>query len=434
MPELADTGRRIKELRVSAGMTQHDLAGSDMSSSYISLVERGKRIPSGRALKILAARLGVGVDEISSSPQPAESPGLARRLDLVGRLVAARRQWEGGDAEGALSEFRALASMEPAGRQDDVFTEAQLAIAEILGSLGRADEGADVLLRMLDALAPAPYAEARLRALIALADLLESAGRVQDGLRYALTGYLECTDRRTGQGPGGGPATGPGTGFHLLLVLDVLTRCAYWSGCPDWAPEPERPRPPADGVLPGPRATIDLHRALALRDQGEWERATELLGECARRVTPAAGFPLWEKVNGQYALLLLHRGERAAARSIVERGLVVASVAQEPEFPLWLTTADAVCAEASGDRDRLTALGEELAALPETGRSHEKAAALLEIAAACERVGDRERAARHYRQAADLFRRAQAYRHAERARDRLVQLAESPARQPQEQL
>ncbi|MDC7338107.1 helix-turn-helix transcriptional regulator [Streptomyces lydicus] len=239
MPELADTGRRIKELRVSAGMTQHDLAGAEMSSSYISLVERGKRIPSGRALRILAERLGVGVDEISRGAEPVETTSRVRRLDLVGRLVAARRQWEGGDAEGALSEFRALAEIDPAGRQDDVFTEAQLAIAEILGTLGRADEGADVLLRMLDALAPAPYAEARLRALIALADLLESAGRVQDGLRYALTGFLECADRS------------PGSGFHALLVLEVLTRCAYWSGCPDWAPGTDHGRPSADGVLPG---------------------------------------------------------------------------------------------------------------------------------------------------------------------------------------
>ncbi|WP_411134681.1 helix-turn-helix domain-containing protein [Streptomyces sp. C10] len=412
MPELADTGRRIKELRVSAGMTQHDLAGPEMSSSYISLVEHGKRIPSGWALKILAERLGVGVAEISGVAAPAEATGRARRLDLVGRLVAARRQWDGGDVEGALSEFRELAEMEPAHRQDDVFTEAQLAIAEILGTLGRADEGAEVLQRMLEVLAAEPYAEPRLRALIALADLLESAGRVQDGLRYALTGHLECTGQR------------PGTGFHSLLVLEVLTRCAYWSGCPDWAPDTDHGRPPADGVLPGPRASVDLHRALDLRDRGEPERATELLGACARRVTPAAGFPLWEKINGHYALLLLRRGESAAARSIVERGLVVASVAQEPGFPLWLTTAEAAGAEATGDRARLFALGAELAALPDTGRSHEKAAALGEVAAACARAGDRERAAGHFRYSAELFRRAQAYRHAERARERLTELIE----------
>ncbi|QHC20184.1 helix-turn-helix domain-containing protein [Streptomyces sp. GS7] len=411
MPELADTGRRIKELRVGAGMTQHDLAGSDMSSSYISLVERGKRIPSGRALKILAERLGVGVTEISGGAESAESTGRVRRLDLVGRLVAARRQWEGGDAEGALREFRALAETESAGRQDDVYTEAQLAIAEILGSLGRADEGAAVLLRMLDALAAAPYAEARLRALIALADLLESAGRVQDGLRYALTGSLE-SDRA------------PGTGFHSLLVLDVLTRCAYWSGCAHWAPATDRGRPPAHGVLPGPRASIELHRALDLWDRGAADRAAELLADTVRRVTPAAGFRLWEKINGRYALLLLGRGERSAARSIVERGLVVASVAQEPDFPLWLMTAEAVCAEAAGDPARVRSLGTELAALPDTGRSHEKAAALLEIAAAHERIGDREKAAGYFRYSAELFRRAQAYRHADRARERLTELLE----------
>ncbi|MFE6737155.1 helix-turn-helix domain-containing protein [Streptomyces tubercidicus] len=117
MPELADTGRRIKELRVSAGMTQHDLAGSEMSSSYISLVEHGKRIPSGRALKILAERLGVEVAAISGAATPSESTGPVRRLDLVGRLVAARRQWEGGDVEGALSEFRCCCCCDAARRR-----------------------------------------------------------------------------------------------------------------------------------------------------------------------------------------------------------------------------------------------------------------------------------------------------------------------------
>ncbi|MGW5117137.1 helix-turn-helix domain-containing protein [Streptomyces noursei] len=97
-------------------MTQHELAGPDISASYISLVERGKRIPSGRALKILAGRLGVGMADISGGAARAESAGRVRRLDLVGRLVAARRQWEGGDPEGALRAFRALAGTSPVGR------------------------------------------------------------------------------------------------------------------------------------------------------------------------------------------------------------------------------------------------------------------------------------------------------------------------------
>ncbi|MGG2462011.1 helix-turn-helix domain-containing protein [Streptomyces sp. RGM 3693] len=414
MPEPADTGRRIKELRVSAGLTQHELAGADISASYISLVERGKRIPSGRALKILAGRLGVGMADLSGGAARSESTGRTRRFDLVGRLVAARRQWEGGDPEGALREFRTLAGTAPVGRPDEVYTEAQLAIAEILGAQGRADDGAAVLLRMLDGLGPAGYGETRVRALIALADLLESAGRVQDGLRYALSASLEAAAARA-----------PDSAFHSLLLLDVLTRCAYWSGCAHWASEAGQGELPTDGVLPGPRAGIALHRALDLWDRGAPDRAAGLLAETARRLTPAAGFRRWETVNGRYALLLLDRGERAAARSIVERGLVVASVAQEPDFPLWLTTAEAVCAQMLGDHARVCVLGEQLAALPDTGRCHEKAAALWEVAGSCVRLGDRERAAGYLRYSAELFRRAQAYRHADRARERLADLLEN---------
>ncbi len=50
-------GRRIKVSRVELGLSQAQLAGDDLSDSYISLIESGQRAPSDDVLEMLANRL-----------------------------------------------------------------------------------------------------------------------------------------------------------------------------------------------------------------------------------------------------------------------------------------------------------------------------------------------------------------------------------------
>jgi transcriptional regulator with XRE-family HTH domain/Tfp pilus assembly protein PilF len=52
-------GERLRQLRVSAGMTQSDLAGDRFSKEYVSQIERGKTRPTPETIEWLAARLGV---------------------------------------------------------------------------------------------------------------------------------------------------------------------------------------------------------------------------------------------------------------------------------------------------------------------------------------------------------------------------------------
>lgn len=46
-----------------AGLTQAEL-GSPMTRSFVSAVERGRTVPSLRALLLMSARLGVSVSEL----------------------------------------------------------------------------------------------------------------------------------------------------------------------------------------------------------------------------------------------------------------------------------------------------------------------------------------------------------------------------------
>src|SRR5918994_7668179 len=52
-------GDRVRQLRMSAGMTQTELAGDRFSKEYVSQIERGKTRPTQETIQWLAARLGV---------------------------------------------------------------------------------------------------------------------------------------------------------------------------------------------------------------------------------------------------------------------------------------------------------------------------------------------------------------------------------------
>src|SRR5215210_5416583 len=52
-------GERVRQLRMSAGLTQTELAGDRFSKEYVSQIERGKTRPTKETIEWLAARLGV---------------------------------------------------------------------------------------------------------------------------------------------------------------------------------------------------------------------------------------------------------------------------------------------------------------------------------------------------------------------------------------
>ncbi len=58
-------GPKLRELREQAGLTQYELAEGIAASSFISLLEAGKRKPKSELVTKLAARLGVALEELS---------------------------------------------------------------------------------------------------------------------------------------------------------------------------------------------------------------------------------------------------------------------------------------------------------------------------------------------------------------------------------
>jgi transcriptional regulator with XRE-family HTH domain len=62
MPE--SIGARLKRLRTERGLSQRAIAGKGVSYAYVSRIEADARQPSVKAIRLLAAKLGVTPEEL----------------------------------------------------------------------------------------------------------------------------------------------------------------------------------------------------------------------------------------------------------------------------------------------------------------------------------------------------------------------------------
>ncbi|WP_035847920.1 helix-turn-helix domain-containing protein [Kitasatospora azatica] len=101
-------GQRLRELRQKRGLNQQDLASADISVSYVSLIETGKRAPSETVLKALAERVGCTVDYLKTGRDDAR----VKELELkVAFGDMALRNGSNGEALQSFSEALANAPL-----------------------------------------------------------------------------------------------------------------------------------------------------------------------------------------------------------------------------------------------------------------------------------------------------------------------------------
>jgi tetratricopeptide (TPR) repeat protein len=85
-PRVPRLGERLRQLRVSAGLTQTDLAGDRFSKEYISQIERGKTRPTAETIEWLAFRLGVDAGFLASgvsADERAKAETILARADAL---------------------------------------------------------------------------------------------------------------------------------------------------------------------------------------------------------------------------------------------------------------------------------------------------------------------------------------------------------------
>ncbi len=158
-------GRRLREARERAGLTQRGLAFDGCTAAYISRVEKGERVPSLQILKTLARKLEVTAEFLATGSNEPDELDVLAEAELAARL---------GETERAERLYRE--SIETA-VEAEVRARSAAGIGQLAFERGDHVRAIELLSEVLDGgLLPTPDA----------ADVADRLGRA-----YALTGEFE---------------------------------------------------------------------------------------------------------------------------------------------------------------------------------------------------------------------------------------------------
>jgi tetratricopeptide (TPR) repeat protein len=100
-------GQRVRAARLARNMTQTAVAGSEMSTAYVSRIEAGQRRPDPELIAVIAQRVGVDVETLVTGT--SRDVLAEQRLALDWAELALRT----GDAESALGQVEDVLAQEP---------------------------------------------------------------------------------------------------------------------------------------------------------------------------------------------------------------------------------------------------------------------------------------------------------------------------------
>lgn len=133
-------GEKLRTLREKAGLTQYELAEGIAASSFISLLEGGKRKPKPELIAKLAARLGVPTEELVIDQSAQE-----RELNLNTAKVAL----SSGDLELAEDYANQVLKYGPEGVQDSASIAASVVLLQVSARRGLFEGVLDHLEQLL---------------------------------------------------------------------------------------------------------------------------------------------------------------------------------------------------------------------------------------------------------------------------------------------
>ncbi|SEB48793.1 helix-turn-helix domain-containing protein [Arthrobacter woluwensis] len=138
-------GQRLRAQRISKGLTQEELGGSECSHSYISLLERGAREPSSDIVLGLARRLGMAAEDLE---QWMIQPTVQDQEYSLAALHA-WCAWDARDYEMAAHHALVAAQFARESHRDATVCEMNLLRAECLARLGRYEQGRNLVEMLL---------------------------------------------------------------------------------------------------------------------------------------------------------------------------------------------------------------------------------------------------------------------------------------------
>jgi transcriptional regulator with XRE-family HTH domain len=137
-------GERLRALRLDAGLSQQTLASDEVSASYISLLEAGKRTPRPEVIQYLATRLGCSTTRLLDG-HPSEREQI---IDL--ELAYARLAIEHGESVDAARRLRRLLDHDPDALPPRVRDDIQVLLATAHERLGELEPALALLTPLFE--------------------------------------------------------------------------------------------------------------------------------------------------------------------------------------------------------------------------------------------------------------------------------------------
>ena len=165
----------MRRLRSARGLSQRQLASGGLSAAYISRIESGQRMPSVRAIRVLAHRLGVTPEYLESGIDIA--PGEALEL----RLTDAELRLRLGD-HSIEARHTLLAVLKEAQRtgQSEITTRAQIGLGLASLAAGNQREAAQYLSIAVASPFVSPLMQTNVY--VSLSKALRFLGRAEDAV------------------------------------------------------------------------------------------------------------------------------------------------------------------------------------------------------------------------------------------------------------
>jgi transcriptional regulator with XRE-family HTH domain len=188
-------GRRLRRLRTERGMSQRDLAVGVVNQSYISLLEKGSRVPTPEVVNHLSEVLGVPVAELAGvDVEPVVPAGAAVAGAELARELIVSSAVDQGDLPRASQVLTAAFEEAKRSGQPAAMLSHGLALERILEQ--RNDRSARYAL-LADLVAVAEQAgvpEALVRTRIALAAAARDVGRLTEAFTHIEQAQTEIAD------------------------------------------------------------------------------------------------------------------------------------------------------------------------------------------------------------------------------------------------
>jgi transcriptional regulator with XRE-family HTH domain len=416
----------VRRLRLERGLSQRQLASRGVTYAYISRIESGQRIPSVRAIRLLARRLGVTPEYLETGVDIAPVEELELRLTdaelrlrlgdhsadarhaLQAVLKEAKRAGESeiavraqialglsslaAGAQGEAARYLATAVASPL-TSPGTHANVYISFSKALRFLGRADEAAKMLEDGLDdlGLQTQEAAGARLRLATYLSYALTDLGQLERA-----RSVLEDIDA--------GVALDP---HRQVTIHWSLARLAYMEGQPRAALREIRR---AIILLDHTEDSLELARAhLFAAEVHLWAdnvpEAERHLALAARLESLAGDARDLGALHSCQALAQARRGDSERARGLIERAREELADAPAEQGLLWL--AQGIIEATCDELDAATRSFEQaIDALAASSMHREAAAVCREWSQLLRDAGRSEQAAETAKRAAQLSENA----------------------------